>query len=84
MPPTLLVLLAVTSVQFGAAMAKSLFDEIGAGGTVFLRVLFAALVLGLIWRPPASCFCPASAARASTVWASPWRYWPAACGLPTS
>ena len=51
MPPTLLVLLAVTSVQFGAAMAKSLFDEIGAGGTVFLRVLFAALVLGLIWRP---------------------------------
>jgi inner membrane transporter RhtA len=50
-PPTLLVLLAVASVQFGAALAKSLFDEIGAGGTVFLRVLFAALVLSLIWRP---------------------------------
>jgi inner membrane transporter RhtA len=50
-PPTLLVLGAVASVQFGAALAKSLFDEIGPGGTVFLRVLFAALVLAVIWRP---------------------------------
>jgi inner membrane transporter RhtA len=38
-------------VQFGAALAKSIFDEIGPAGTVFLRVLFAALVLTLIWRP---------------------------------
>jgi inner membrane transporter RhtA len=38
-------------VQFGAAIAKSIFDEIGPGGTVFLRMLFAALVLMLIWRP---------------------------------
>jgi inner membrane transporter RhtA len=50
-PPTALVLAAVTSVQFGAALAKSLFDEIGSGGTVFVRVLFAAIVLALIWRP---------------------------------
>jgi inner membrane transporter RhtA len=50
-PPTLLVLGAVSSVQFGAALAKTLFDEIGAGGTVFLRVLAAAVVLALIWRP---------------------------------
>jgi inner membrane transporter RhtA len=50
-PPTLLVLAAVASVQFGAALAKSLFDEIGAGGTVLLRVLFAAIVLSLLWRP---------------------------------
>jgi inner membrane transporter RhtA len=50
-PPTLLVLAAVASVQFGAALAKTLFDEIGSGGTVFLRVLFAAIVLALIWRP---------------------------------
>ena len=46
-----LVLGAISSVQFGAALAKTLFDEIGAGGTVFVRVLFAALVLALIWRP---------------------------------
>lgn len=50
-PPTLLVLAAVSSVQFGAALAKSLFDEVGPGGTVFLRVLFAALVLAAVWRP---------------------------------
>jgi inner membrane transporter RhtA len=50
-PPTLLVLGAVTSVQVGAALAKTLFDELGAGGTVFLRVLIAALVLALVWPP---------------------------------
>ena len=50
-PPTGLVLLAVTSVQFGAALAKTLFDDLGPGGTVLLRVLFAAVALGLLWRP---------------------------------
>jgi inner membrane transporter RhtA len=50
-PPTLLVVVAIASVQFGAAIAKSLFDELGPGGTVFLRVLFAALVLAAFWRP---------------------------------
>jgi inner membrane transporter RhtA len=50
-PPTVLVLLGIASVQFGAALAKGLFDEIGAGGTVFLRVFFAAIVLVAIWRP---------------------------------
>jgi inner membrane transporter RhtA len=51
-PPTVLVLLGIASVQFGAALAKGgLFDEIGAGGTVFLRTLFAALVLVALWRP---------------------------------
>jgi inner membrane transporter RhtA len=50
-PPTLLVLASIGSVQFGAAFAKTLFDELGAGGTVFLRTLVAAIVLALIWRP---------------------------------
>jgi inner membrane transporter RhtA len=50
-PPVVLVLAAISSVQFGAALAKTLFDEVGVGGTVFLRVFFAALVLALIWRP---------------------------------
>jgi inner membrane transporter RhtA len=50
-PPTVLVLGAVSSVQVGAALGKTLFDELGAGGTVFLRVLFAALVLALVWPP---------------------------------
>lgn len=51
LPPVVLVLGAVSSVQFGAAAAKGLFDELGPGGTVFLRVAFAAVVLGLIFRP---------------------------------
>ncbi|HZY65092.1 MAG TPA: EamA family transporter [Rubrobacteraceae bacterium] len=51
MPPPGLVILAVGSVQLGAAIAKSLFDELGPSGMVFLRVGFAALLLLLIWRP---------------------------------
>jgi inner membrane transporter RhtA len=42
---------AVSSVQFGATIAKSIFDEVGSGGAVFLRVLFAAAVLAALWRP---------------------------------
>ena len=51
MPPVVLVLMAAGSVQFGAALAKTLFDEVGAGGTVLLRVALAAIVLAAIWRP---------------------------------
>jgi inner membrane transporter RhtA len=60
-PPTLLVICAVASVQFGAAFAKTLFDEVGPGGTVFLRVLFAAAILAALWRP-------ALAGRSSADW----------------
>jgi inner membrane transporter RhtA len=48
----LLVLTAIGSVQFGSALAKLLFDEVGPGGTVLLRLVLAAIVLVLIWRPP--------------------------------
>jgi inner membrane transporter RhtA len=41
----------VLSVQLGAAAATTLFDEIGPTGTVFYRLLFAALALVLVWRP---------------------------------
>ena len=41
----------VISVQLGAAAATTLFDELSAAGTVFLRVAFAAAVLVAIWRP---------------------------------
>jgi inner membrane transporter RhtA len=50
-PPTGLVLGGVASVQFGAALAKTLFDDLGPGGTVFLRVMFAAALLLALWRP---------------------------------
>jgi inner membrane transporter RhtA len=45
------VLVGIASTQLGAALAKSLFDELGPSGTVFLRVLFAALALAALWRP---------------------------------
>jgi inner membrane transporter RhtA len=41
----------VASTQAGAAVAKTLFDDVGATGTVLLRTAFAALVLLLLWRP---------------------------------
>jgi len=51
MPPTLLVLGATASVQLGAAFAKTLFDDLGSGGAVFLRIGFAAVLLTALWRP---------------------------------
>jgi inner membrane transporter RhtA len=45
------VLLGIVSVQIGAALAKQLFADAGAAGTVTLRLFFAAVVLLLIWRP---------------------------------
>jgi inner membrane transporter RhtA len=45
------VIFPIFSVQLGAALAKSLFDSLGPGGTVFLRIAFAALVLFLLVRP---------------------------------
>jgi inner membrane transporter RhtA len=50
-PPTGLVMLSIFSVQIGAAVAKGLFDSLGPGGTVFLRIAFAALVLLVLVRP---------------------------------
>ena len=50
-PPTVLVLLSIGSVQLGAAIAKGLFDAVGPGGTVLFRISLSALVLLLLWRP---------------------------------
>lgn len=50
-PATILILVAIVSVQAGAALAKSLFAQFGAVGTVYLRVLFAAIILWLLVRP---------------------------------
>jgi inner membrane transporter RhtA len=46
-----LVLGAACSVQGGAAVAKTLFPELGPPGVVFLRLLFGALALWAIARP---------------------------------
>ncbi|WP_051046811.1 EamA family transporter [Nocardia asiatica] len=49
-PPTALVLTGIVSVQVGAAVAKQLFSTTGAAGAVMLRLVFAGIVLLVIWR----------------------------------
>ncbi|WP_112234820.1 DMT family transporter [Kocuria sp. BT304] len=46
-----LVLAAALVTQTGAAVAVSLFDEVGALGAVFLRLTLAAVVLSVVVRP---------------------------------
>lgn len=50
-PPVALVLTGITSIQFGAALAATLFDQAGPAGTSAVRLSFAALVLLAVWRP---------------------------------
>jgi inner membrane transporter RhtA len=50
-PSVVLVLAAVTSIQFGAALAATIFDEVSAAGVSLLRLGFAAIVLLAVWRP---------------------------------
>ena len=49
--PLLLVLAATVSVQFGAALAVTLFDRVGAVGSTFLRLALASLMLIAVSRP---------------------------------
>jgi inner membrane transporter RhtA len=46
-----LVLLAIVSIQCGAAIAISIFDRVGFAGAVLLRNLLAVPVLAAIWPP---------------------------------
>ncbi len=50
-PPPILPLIGMATVQVGAALGKSLFTTLNPGGVVFLRVGSAALILLLAWRP---------------------------------
>jgi inner membrane transporter RhtA len=42
---------AIASVQFGAAIAATLFARVGPAGAVLLRLATAALLLCALWRP---------------------------------
>jgi inner membrane transporter RhtA len=46
------VLIAIVSVQGGAALAKGLFPALGPAGTVGLRIGLSALILLAAFRPP--------------------------------
>lgn len=50
-PPVPAVLLAIVSVQGGAAIAKSIFPVMGAAGTVALRIGLSAVILFAIYKP---------------------------------
>ncbi|WP_067487557.1 EamA family transporter [Actinomadura hibisca] len=49
-PPPALVLLGILSVQFGAGLAKHLFDRLPPSAVVLLRLLASAVVLGIVAR----------------------------------
>lgn len=49
--PVALLLVAMTSIQSGASLAKSLFPLVGAEGTTALRLLLGAIILSLIMQP---------------------------------
>ncbi|QKG56545.1 EamA family transporter [Hymenobacter sp. BRD128] len=51
LPPVPAVLLAIISVQGGAAIAKGLFPVVGAAGTASLRIGLSALLLLVAVRP---------------------------------
>ena len=50
-PPPVLVLVAIASVQVGSAVARTLFDDLGAGGSTLLRLGLSALLLLAVLRP---------------------------------
>ncbi len=52
LPPIPAVLLAIVSVQGGAAFAKELFPVLGSGGTAGMRIGLSALLLLAVFRPP--------------------------------
>ena len=50
-PAPLMVLASIVSVQVGSAVARQLFDDLGAAGVTLLRLLLSALLLLAVVRP---------------------------------
>ena len=50
-PAPVLVLVAIASVQSGAALARTLFDDLGAAGVTLLRLGLSALLMLAVLRP---------------------------------
>ncbi|MDB4899487.1 MAG: transporter [Gemmatimonadetes bacterium] len=56
LPPQLTVLLAIVSVQGGAAMAKGLFSVLGPMGAAGIRTALSAVMLLAVFRPSLRTF----------------------------
>jgi len=56
-PPPGLVLLSIVAIQIGAAIAINLFPVIGANGTVAVRIIISALLLGIAARSGLRALC---------------------------
>jgi inner membrane transporter RhtA len=50
-PSGALVVGAITSAQFGSSLAATLLRQLTPGGTAFVRLASAAIVLLVLWRP---------------------------------
>lgn len=50
-PAPAMVLVAIASVQLGSALARTVFDDLGAAGVTLLRVGISGLVLLVVLRP---------------------------------
>lgn len=50
-PPPVLVVLAILSIQLGAALAIDLFSTLGPSGAVLARLALSAFILAILFRP---------------------------------
>ncbi|MFD8706435.1 DMT family transporter [Kitasatospora sp. NPDC059648] len=54
-------------IQFGAAFAPRVYPQVGAAGVVFLRLLFAGVLLCLWWRPRRETLSSVKGARGTVI-----------------
>ncbi len=70
--PILVLLIAMSSIQSGASLAKSLFPLVGAPGVTALRLALGTLILIAFFKPPAFAFCQRAAAAFIVLWVCRW------------
>ena len=71
-PAPLLVVTAIACVQTGAAVARTLFDDLGVAGTALLRLVIAALVLLVVLRPAVRSWTPSAVGCRCAAGREPW------------
>ncbi len=77
-----MVAIAAVSPQLGAALATTLFGQLGPAGAAFLRLAFAALILWVIWRPRLSGDLRLATAFGVSLGLMNWTFYEAIARLP--